>query len=74
MRMRNGDLRTWGEWVQFGVEAQRQAEIIEVNERRTKSVVTGNVIGGSLDGANLPAGTRNGQRLTWDATRQRWIG
>ena len=33
-----------------------------------------NVVGGSLDGASIPSGTRDGQKLVWDATRQRWIG
>jgi len=33
-----------------------------------------NVVGGSLDGAAIPPGTRDGQTLTWSADRLRWIG
>ena len=33
-----------------------------------------NVVGGSLDGAAIPNGTRDGQQLTWNYNRQRWIG
>ena len=33
-----------------------------------------NVIGGSLDGAAIPDGTRDGQVLRWDESRRRWLG
>ena len=32
-----------------------------------------NVIGGSLDGATIPQGTRDGQTLVWSYDRQRWV-
>ena len=75
MRMNNGgSLRTWGQWVQFGIDAKRDSEIVELNERPKQTIACGNVVGGSLDGATIPSGTHNGQRLVWDASRQRWIG
>ncbi len=40
----------------------------------TSSTKTASVVGGSLDGTEIPAGTRDKQQLTWDANRQRWIG
>jgi hypothetical protein len=43
-------------------------------EADTSSTKTVSVVGGSLDGATIPPGTRDGQRLVWDAVRQRWIG
>lgn len=33
----------------------------------------GNVVGGSLDGAKIPNGTRHGQVLQWDAYHRRWF-
>lgn len=75
MRMSSGgDLRTWDQWVRFGREAQRAAERIEVNERPKKIVTCGNVVGGSLDGASIPDGTRDGQTLRWNSNTERWIG
>lgn len=35
--------------------------------------VSGNVIGGSLDGASIPDGTRDGQVLVWDIRKRRWV-
>ena len=35
---------------------------------------TSSVVGGSLDGAVIPPGTRDGQLLQWDEMRQRWVG
>lgn len=43
-------------------------------ETDTSSTKTASVLGGSIDGAEIPAGTRHGQRLVWDAKRKRWIG
>lgn len=43
-------------------------------EADTSSAKKPNVVGGSLDGAAIPPGTRDGQRLVWDAHCQRWIG
>ena len=40
----------------------------------TSSTKTTSVVGGSLDGATIPPGTRDGQKLVWDASLQRWIG
>ena len=39
-----------------------------------KSNDAANVVGGSLDGASIPEGTRDGQQLTWDKQAHRWRG
>lgn len=33
-----------------------------------------NIVGGSLDGASIPDGTRDGQKLTWSEEKKRWLG
>ena len=48
--------------------------VIYRRDADTSSTKTASVVGGSLDGAAIPPGTRDGQRLVWDAARQRWIG
>jgi hypothetical protein len=48
--------------------------VIYCRDADTSSTQASSVVGGSLDGAAIPPGTRDGQRLVWDAARQRWIG
>lgn len=46
-----------------------------VSQLRTETPVKpANVVGGSLDGASIPNGTRDGQKLVWDAKANRWRG
>lgn len=68
-------LRTRGELavLELELEMQRLANNIEAACRRRQSARTGNVVGGSLDGATMPAGTRDGQQYRWDADAQRWV-
>lgn len=75
-----GSLRTWGQWQELVRDAQRAKEraIIEAIERQQQRQVAvqpldGNVVGGPLDGARMPVGTREGLQYEWDGKRWRHV-
>lgn len=51
-----------------------QRDVVQSQGRPEASVTRSNVVGGSLDGASIPNGTRDGQKLVWDAKANRWRG
>lgn len=59
-------LRTWGQWKRIAEKMQQQANEVEIEQRKITTRITGNVVGGSLDGERMPEGTRDGQRYRWD--------
>lgn len=74
MRIENGgSLRTWGQWIEQARQMQQAKEqaIIEAMKRQERQQATvqpldGNVVGGPLDGARMPNGTRTGLAYEWD--------
>lgn len=71
-----GSLRTWGQWIDQSQDMQRAKEraIVEAMERQQQRQATvqpldGNVVGGPLDGARMPRGTRKGLKYEWDGRR-----
>ena len=64
-----------GAWVRNVAQERSVAEGLaeHIRESLAKPAITvGNVVGGSLDGATMPEGTRDGQQYRWDADRRRW--
>lgn len=49
-------------------------DVVQSQGHPEASVTHSNVVGGSLDGASIPNGTRDGQKLVWDAKANRWRG
>jgi len=73
-----GSLRTWGQWVEQarGVQRAKERAITEAMVRRQQATVQpldGNVVGGPLDGARMPDGTREGLQYEWDGKRWRHV-
>lgn len=75
-----GSLRTWGQWTEQARQMQQAKEraimeAIERQERQQAMVqpLDGNVVGGPLDGASMPNGTRNGLTYEWDGKRWRHV-
>ena len=66
-----------GGWLADIERARREAAARMYEEfqeqRNQQSREVGNVVGGSLDGATIPEGTRDGQQYQWDAKLQRWV-
>jgi len=59
-----------GDWVANWERTKREAV---ARLREQVDHYQGNVVGGSLDGAKMPEGTKDGQQYRWDASLRRWI-
>lgn len=67
-----GDLRTWGQWKQLGYVIAME-EATEAAKAYKVKPLDGNVVGGSLDGARMPEGTRDGQTYRWDGKNWNYV-
>ena len=67
----------YGGWIEDCERAKREAAALIYEEfqeqRNQQSGEVSNVVGGSLDGATIPEGTRHGQQYQWDAKLRRWV-
>ncbi len=65
----------YGGWTEDYERAKREAaaRIYEQFQEQRQARQVGNVVGGSLDGATMPDGTRDGQQYQWDAKLRRWV-
>jgi hypothetical protein len=67
----------YGGWTEDYERAKREAAALIYEEfqeqRNQQSGEVSNVVGGSLDGATIPEGTRDGQQYQWNAKLQRWV-
>lgn len=70
MRIGTGkDIRSWSQWVDLAQRMQKSQIVDEAQEQQAVSPLDSNVIGGPLDGAKMPNGTRKGLKYEWDGER-----
>ncbi len=74
MRIKTGgSIRTWGQWVDQTRQMQQAKEraIVWARPQQQSPMLplNGNVVGGPLDGARMPSGTREGLKYEWDGLR-----
>ncbi len=79
MRISAGQgLRSWNEWVHLAQEAQKmKSEELRLKHKAEQQQVVlplnSNVVGGPLDGAEMPAGTRKGLKYEWYGQQWRYV-